>query len=268
MLFNRVHAERIEQSARAAEFGALQGEFVRAFESRRDAAAALAAAPDAAAAEATFRDANNALIEVRKRAAALVREVTGDEAYGGTLGDTPRADVNHVFPTFVTTELPPGMVGLIIAAIFAAAMSTIAAELNSLATSTVIDIYRRLLKPVASEAHYLTVSKIATAGWGFIACFVAMFAAGLGSLIEVVNRFGSFFYGSLLGVFVLALGFKRVSGTAAFIGLIVGMIAVTIFAFHPATRGVSFLWHNPLGVVVVVAVGLIVNAAGGGERTT
>jgi solute:Na+ symporter, SSS family len=267
MLFNRAHAERIAQSDRAEAFNALQGEFVQAFEARRDAAAGLAAAPESAAAEAAFRGANNGLIDVRKRAAALVRDVTGDEAYTGTLGDTPRADVNHVFPTFVTTELPPGLVGLIIAAIFAAAMSTIAAELNSLATSTVIDIYRRLLKPVASDAHYLKVSKVATAGWGFIACFVAMFAAGLGSLIEVVNRFGSFFYGSLLGVFVLALGFRRVSGTAAFIGLIAGMTAVTIFAFHPATRGVSFLWHNPLGVVVVVTVGLIVSAAPGQGRT-
>jgi solute:Na+ symporter, SSS family len=262
MLFNRVHADAIERSDRAAEFRGLEAEFSRAFEARRSAASAVTSASDAglAQAEAAFRTANDELRAVRRRAAVLVREVTGDESYAGTLGDTPRADVNYVFPTFVTTALPPGLVGLIIAAIFAAAMSTIAAELNSLATSTVIDIYRRMLKPVASEAHYLTVSKIATAGWGFVACFVAMFAAGLGSLIEVVNRFGSFFYGSLLGVFVLALAFKRVSGTAAFAGLIAGMTAVTIFAFHPATRGVSFLWHNPLGVIVVVVVGLMITA--------
>ena len=107
---------------------------------------------------------------------------------------------------------------MIIAAIFAAAMSSIAAELNSLATSSVIDIYRRLLKPTATDAHYLSVSKLLTGFWGIVACVVAIYAAGLGSLIEVVNRFGSFFYGSLLGVFVLALGFKRATGTGAFVG--------------------------------------------------
>jgi Na+/proline symporter len=151
------------------------------------------------------------------------------------------------------------MVGLIIAAIFAAAMSSIAAELNSLATSSVIDIYRRLLKPEASDAHYLTVSKLLTGFWGVVACFVAVYAAGLGSLIEVVNRFGSFFYGSLLGVFVLALGFKRATGTGAFVGLLGGMAVVMAVAFHPATSGISFLWHNPIGVVAVVVVGLIVS---------
>jgi Na+/proline symporter len=159
----------------------------------------------------------------------------------------------------VTTRLPPGLVGLIIAAIFAAAMSSIAAELNSLATSSVIDIYRRLLKPEATDAHYLSVSKLLTGFWGVVACFVAVYAAGLGSLIEVVNRFGSFFYGSLLGVFVLALAFKRTTGTGAFVGLLGGMAVVMAVAFHPATSGISFLWHNPIGVVAVVAVGLLVS---------
>ena len=193
------------------------------------------------------------------RAAALVRDVTGDEDYKGVTGDTPTPDVNYVFPTFVTTRLPIGLVGLTIAAIFAAAMSSIAAELNSLATSLVIDIYRRLLRPQASEGHYLAVSKMATGFWGLFACGVALFAADQGSLIEVVNRFGSYFYGSLLGVFVLALGFRRATGTGAFAGLIAGITAVAIFAFHPATRGISFLWQNPLGVIVVLLVGTTVS---------
>jgi Na+/proline symporter len=138
-------------------------------------------------------------------------------------------------------------------------MSSIAAELNSLATATVIDIYRRLWKPAASEAHYLRVSKLATLLWGLFACGVATVAVGLGSLIEVVNRFGSIFYGSLLGVFILALAFKRATGTGAFVGLLAGLAAVVAFAFHPATKGVSFLWHNPLGVIVVLIVGATVS---------
>ncbi len=195
-----------------------------------------------------------------------MRDVTGDSGYSGLTGDTPTPDVNYVFPTFITTKLPVGLVGLMIAAIFAAAMSSIAAELNSLATSTVIDIYRRMVRPVASDAHYLMVSKLATGFWGVFACFVAMFAANLGSLIEVVNRFGSFFYGSLLGVFVLALAVRRANGTGAFVGLMAGIAAVAVFALHPATRGLSFLWQNPLGVLVVLVVGTTVSLMTGGAR--
>ena len=207
----------------------------------------------------TFDATNREVIALRARAAQLVREITGDERYKDRTGDTPAPDVNYVFPTFVTTRLPPGLVGLIIAAIFAAAMSSIAAELNSLATSSVIDIYRRMLQPSATDAHYLSVSKLLTGFWGIVACFVAVYAAGLGSLIEVVNRFGSFFYGSLLGVFVLALGFKRSTGTGAFVGLLAGMAVVAAVAFHPATSRISFLWHNPIGVIAVVVVGLLVS---------
>ena len=262
MLFNRVHADKIEQSARAGDFQQLESRFATAFATRRDAATALATAESdeaKATARAAFTDANGALKATRQEAAALVKDVTGDENYGRQMGDTPTPDVNYVFPTFVTTYLPIGVVGLIIAAIFAAAMSSIAAELNALATATVIDLYRRHLRPSETDQHYLRLSKGATLFWGLFACGIATFAAGLGTLIEVVNRFGSFFYGSLLGVFVLALGFKRTNGHGAFIGLIAGMAAVAAFAFHPATKSVSFLWHNPLGMVVVVVVGVLVS---------
>ena len=268
MLFNPKHAEKVESSARAAEYEQLQQEFTRIFDVRRQASASFAGARDDTARRAareTFLAADDQLATVRKQAAALVGDVTGDGEYKGTVGDTPRPDVNYVFPSFVTTKLPIGLVGLIIAAIFAAAMSSIAAELNSLATSSVIDIYRRLLRPAESDAHYLTVSRIATAVWGLFACFVATFAVGLGTLIEVVNRFGSFFYGSLLGVFVLALAFRRANGHGAFIGLVAGMAVVAAVAFHPATKDISFLWHNPIGVVAVCAIGAIVSAVTGGR---
>ena len=262
MLFKDLHAERIERSARAGEFHALETEFAAAFEARREAATTLAAAGDDAArasARERFGAADRHVRAVRTRAAALVREVSGDDSYKDATGDTPAPDVNYVFPTFVTTRMPIGLVGLMIAAIFAAAMSSIAAELNSLATSTVIDVYRRLLQPAATEQRTLLVSKLATLFWGLFACGVAVFAADMGSLIEVVNRFGSFFYGSLLGVFVLALTFPRATGTGAFAGLIAGITAVAVFAFHPATKGISYLWQNPLGVIVVMLVGTTVS---------
>ena len=268
MLFNDKHAEAIAASPRAAEYQQLEQEFTAAFAQRRAASVTFAAAGDDAGgtARAAFHAADTALTDVRTRAAALVLAVTDDQTYRGRTGDTPAPDVNYVFPTFITTKLPIGLVGLMIAAIFAAAMSSIAAELNSLATSTVIDIYRRHLKPSETDTHYLLVSRYATGFWALFACGVATFAAGLGSLIEVVNRFGSFFYGSLLGVFVLALAFRRVNGHGAFAGLLVGMGVVAVFAFHPSTAQVSFLWHNPIGVIAVVFAGLLVSALTGGRR--
>jgi Na+/proline symporter len=260
MLFNRVHAERIDRSARAAEYRQLEAEFGRVFEVRRQAAAGLADIRDEAArgpADAAFRAASEELKAVRSRATALVRDVTGDESYSGFMGDTPRPDVNYVFPTFITDHMPIGLVGLMIAAIFAAAMSTIAAELAALSTATIIDFYRRFAVPQASDAHYLRVSRIATGFWGLFAGVVAVWAAELGSLIEVVNRFGSFFYGSILGVFILAVGFRRATANGAFVGLIAGMASV---AWAATFTPVAFLWHNVIGAVAVVIVGLLVSA--------
>jgi Na+/proline symporter len=268
MLFNGKHRDTIAQSARVGEFRALESEFSAAFERRKAASTAFAQADEAgeASARAAFLAADGEVKAIRGRAATLVHEITGDPTYTGRTGDTPAADVNYVFPWFVTTRLPIGLVGLVIAAIFAAAMSSIAAELNSLATATVMDVYRRLLRPAESQSHYLVVSRLATAFWGIFACIVAVFSAGQGSLIEVVNRYGSFFYGSLLGVFVLALAFRRCNGHGAFIGLIGGMAAVAMFASHPSTSGWSFLWHNPVGLLAVVVVGLVVSALTGGSR--
>jgi len=149
--------------------------------------------------------------------------------------------------------------GLLIAAIFAAAMSASAGELNALATATIIDFYRRHFVRDATDSHYLAVSRLATIAWGLFACVVAMYAANQGSLIEVVNRYGSFFYGSLLGVFILAIGTKRATAMGAMVGLVAGMAVVLTVAFSPWTRDIAFLWHNLIGAVVVVIVGMAVS---------
>src|SRR5204863_4429071 len=112
-----------------------------------------------------FLDSEARTKQVRARAVALVRQASGDPSYN---------DANYVFPTFITTQMPIGLVGLMIAAIFVAAMSASGGELNSLATATVIDFYRRRLRPSAPESHYVTVSRVATIVWGLIACGVAM----------------------------------------------------------------------------------------------
>ena len=237
MLFNRAYDAQVAVSPQAGAYAALQGEFDAAIADRR------------AAAKRDDRDAflasDTRVRDIRVRATDVVKQATGDDRY---------SDVNYVFPTFITTRMPIGLVGLMIAAIFAAAMSASGGELNALATATVIDFYRRHWVKTAKDAHYLMVSKLATIGWGLFACVVAMFSANQGSLIEVVNRYGSLYYGSLLGVFILAILTKRATARGAFWGLIAGMVAVLTVAFGFPT--IAFLWHNLIGAVVVVVVGM------------
>jgi len=254
MLFNTIHERELRQGSRAQEYSALERRFEGAT-AARSAAATVAARADAGgnaadltAAQQQFLTADNEVKTIRTEALALVRSATGDQAY---------SDVNYVFPTFITTQLPIGVTGLLIAAIFAAAMSAISAELTSLSTATVMDFYRRFFRPGGDDASVLRVSRFATAFWALFASGVAVWAAELGSLIEVVNRFGSFFYGSILGVFILAIGWKRATPNGAFVGLFAGMGSVAWFAYY---TNVAFLWHNVIGAVGVVVAGILVSA--------
>jgi solute:Na+ symporter, SSS family len=243
MLFNHTYDTQVAASPAAGEYAALEKEFDGAIEARR-AAAGRGDRP-------AFLDSDAAVRDVRARAAAVVKRVSGDQRY---------TDVNYVFPTFITTRMPIGLVGLMIAAIFAAAMSASGGELNALATATIIDFYKRHFVTAASDRHYLTVSKLATLFWGLFACVVAMYSANQGSLVEVVNRYGSFFYGSLLGVFMLAILTRRATARGAFWGVIAGMAVVLTVAFSPQTRDIAFLWHNLIGAVVVFVVGMTISA--------
>lgn len=246
LLLNPAHERRV-RAAEAAAYTDLETRYGEAFEQRRTAAAALAAAGASdAVGRRVFLSADSAVQSVRTEALAMAARVTGE----------PSRDVNYVMPRFVLHHLPLGMAGLFIAAVMAAAMSSIAAELNSLSTATVIDFYRRWVRPEASDAHSLSVSKIATGFWGLFACFVAVQAGSLGSLIEVVNRFGSFFYGSILGVFLLAM-IPKARAAGAFWGLIAGMTAVGLVS--RLAPGVAFLWHNVVGALTVVLAGMAVS---------
>ncbi|HLG06644.1 MAG TPA: sodium:solute symporter, partial [Gemmatimonadales bacterium] len=251
LLYNPAHEDRVRQAEPAA-YAVLEERHAIAIAGRAAAAQALAADPaDVAtrdAAVATLKGTEAGVASVRSEALALAERVTGE----------PARDVNYVIPRFVLEELPIGLAGLFLAGLLAAAMSSIAAELNSLSTATVIDFYRRWIRPEASDAHFLAVSKLATGVWGIFACVVATFAVSLGSLIEVVNRYGSFFYGSILGVFLLAM-IPGARGTGAFFGLLAGMGAVAAVTF--GAPSVSFLWHNVVGAVTVVAVGMAVSRA-------
>ena len=260
MLFNRVHDERVRDSARAGEYAALEQRFGAAIAERSAAAQQLAEAerageaPAIASQKAAFLGAEQRVKEVRAEAVALVKMVTGDDTYN---------DINYVFPTYIVTQMPIGLIGLLMAAIFAAAMSTIAGELSALSTSTVMDFYKRWVRDDGDEAHLLRVSKFAMLFWAFFASVVAIWAVELGSLIEVVNRFGSFFYGSILGVFLLAIGWPRATGTGAFVALIAGMSVVAYVALYTT---IAFLWHNLIGAVVVFVVGMILSEFTGRRR--
>ena len=238
---------------RGAAYDALQSDYAQAFTLREAAAQAVAVASgdDASAAMEAFLAREADIQTIRGEALAMVEDVTGEAS-----GDT-----NYIFPRFVLSELPIGLAGLFIAGVFAAAMSSIAAELNALSTASVIDFYRRWIRPDADDAHYLVVSKGATAFWGFFACVVATYAATLGSLIEVVNRFGSFFYGSILGVFLLAM-VPGAKARGAFYGLIIGMATVGFVAFGTT---IEYLWQNVIGAVVVLLVGVPLSRIGGVE---
>jgi solute:Na+ symporter, SSS family len=249
LLFNPAHESAVRSQA-GPEYAVLEDRFQQAWSARAGAAHGIAERQGAAAGT-LFRDHDAELTAVREEALALASRVTGQ----------PARDVNYIIPHFVLTFLPVGLAGLFIAAVMAAAMSSISSELNSLSTATVIDFYRRWLRPHASDAHFLRVSRIATALWGLVACVVATYAATLGSLIEVVNRFGSFFYGSILGVFLLAMiPFAR--GWSGFFGLIAGM--GTVAAVSVLAPDVSFLWHNVIGAAVVVLVGVLLSVTGPG----
>ena len=254
MLFNRVHERALREGPRAEAYGALEREFEAASASRAAAARVMARSEaigdtrSLGIAEAEFAKRDAEVREIRNNALTLVREATRDAAY---------SDVNYVFPTFITTHMPIGVAGLLIAAIIAAAMSASSGELSALTAATIIDFYRRFVRTEGDDAHFLKVSRFATLFWGLLASVVAVWAAELGSFIEVVNRFGSFFYGSILGVFILAIGFPRASSNGAFIGLIAGMASV---AWAATYTKVAFLWHNVIGAVAVVVVGLLVSA--------
>ena len=252
MLFDARHDQELRDGPRAEEYATLERRYEAAGAARRSAAVAMTqAAEDGSdpAPRAAFSAADADVRAVRADALSFVRQATGDTSYN---------DVNYVFPAFIASAMPVGLVGLLIAAIFAAAMSTIAGELSALSTASVIDFYRRFVRTEATDAHFLTVSRMATAFWGLFASVVAVWASDLGSLIEVVNRFGSFFYGSILGVFILAVGFRIATANGAFIGLLAGMGSV---AYAATYTKVAFLWHNVIGAVVVVVVGLAVSLA-------
>jgi Na+/proline symporter len=236
LIFSPTEAKR---AALNDQYPALESRYDAAFNQRRAAAIDYAQSPTPST-QQNFQSAQKQL----------------DQARADALKLTTESDTNYIFLTFVMRYLPTGIVGLVLAVIFTASMSSSSGEINSLATVTVIDIYKRHLHPDASDHHYLNASRVATLFWGAFATLFATFAANFGALIEAVNQVGSLFYGGLLGVFFLAFFAKKVKGTAAFYGVIAGELA--IFATARFTS-IKFLWYNVIGSLVVIAVALLLS---------
>ena len=249
MIFNEVDVTRAA-AVQPIEHERLLGEFADAHQLRHLAALRFIDEQNTAeriTARAGYIAANEAYQDKRREATAFVRQTNGDSSF---------SDVNYVFPVFVIENMPLGLVGLIVAAILAAAMSSVAAELNALATASTMDFYRRHINVNSSEKQMLRFGRLSTLAWGLFACIVATFATNLGSLIEVVNTFGSFFYGSLLGVFVLAFAVPRAKSAGAFYGLLFGIVSVWIAS---STTDIAFLWFNVVGCLVTVAAGYLIS---------
>ncbi len=259
VLFQPVAMKRIESEPR---FGGIQDRYSKAFDARRAAAADLLSAKRAhddaswKAGLERYRAAQTSLDAARKEGAKLAEDKLGIPGFN---------DTNYIFLSFVTRYLPVGVVGLVLGVIFSAAMSSISGEINSLATVSVIDVYRRYVSKQATDRHYLFVSRAATAFWGIWAVAFASYGSGFGALIEAVNMIGSLFYGGMLGVFVLAVFVKRVGSNGAFFGVLAGEAGIFAAKFF---TNISFLWYNVIGCIVVILTGLLISLVEpGGGRT-
>jgi Na+/proline symporter len=245
VLFQPVELRNIQSDP---GFRAVEQRYQQAFAERKDAA------------EKYLETKNSADAALKQQALSRYqdaqRELDKAHSAGEQLVGKDFHDTNYIFLSFVTRYLPAGLVGLIIAVIFSAAMSSTSGEINSLATVTVIDIYRRHVNKNASDHHYLMASRFATVFWGVYAVGFAQYGRNFGALIEAVNKVGSLFYGGLLGVFVLAFFFKSVGANGAFFGVLAGEAAIF---YANLFTGIAFLWYNVVGCIVVVVVGILVS---------
>ncbi|MGE5796760.1 MAG: sodium:solute symporter, partial [Ignavibacteria bacterium] len=253
LFFNPVESAKIKNSAHAEEYGKLEKEFEESFNKNRSSLNGLSEAIKSKnemkinSAERELKLSRSKVENIRSRAASLIEN---------KIPGSNRNDSNYIFLTFVINYLPAGLIGLVLAAIFAASMSSTSSEINSLASTTIVDVYKRLIKKEASDRHYLIVTKAATVFWGLFAIAFAEFAGGLGTLIEAVNILGSLFYGTILGIFLTAFFIKRIKGTSVFTAALIAEAAVICcFLF----TGISFLWYNAVGCLLVIILSLILN---------
>ena len=268
--FNPSNLAKIEQDASTKEdLKTLQLQFDDVFAKKQTEIRTLVSAFQSEN-EATINQSQIALKSLNDQDAAIRKNVDVLlESYGTRTGEKLDVEDNdYVFISFVTQHLPRGLVGLLLAVIFSAAMSSIASELNALASCTTVDFYKRSWNKNQSDQHYLKSAKMFTLIWGGIALSFAAFASLFENLIEFVNIVGSLFYGTILGVFVVAFFFEKVKSRAVFVGAIVGeLVVLTTFALdYYEVFELAYLWLNLIGCVVVVFVSVLLQPLFGDDK--
>ncbi|PWV51737.1 sodium:solute symporter [Chitinophaga sp. S165] len=251
VFFNEAQVKKVYKSEEGAAFKVVESEYNRLATIKQTQVKEMAAAikrgdeTAIASSKVALQETEKASEETREKAISLIKKA--DPA-----ADTN--DTNYIFLHFVVNNLPKGLVGLLIAIIFLAAWGSIAAALNSLASTTVIDIYQRMYKKQETDGHYLQASRLWTIAWGVFCIAVAQFASQLGSLIEAVNILGSLFYGVILGIFLVAFYCKRIGGNATFWAAIISEAGVIVIYL---LKIVSFLWLNAIGCFLVIGIAAI-----------
>jgi Na+/proline symporter len=247
VFFNKVEIEKIKESSYRDDFAKLENAYREAHEEKLLQVNQMVSAIDGQD-ETKINALRSPLLSAHQKTEKIKEEVTALMSK-----NNPRAEVNdsnYVFLTFVTQQLPVGIIGLLVAIIFLAAMGSCAGGLNSLASTTVVDFYQRFRKGAQqTDGKVLSVSRWATVAWGVFCILVALYASKLGNLIEAVNILGSLFYGTILGVFLVAFYMKKVNGNNVFIAALLGEAFVIYCWYIDLT---AFLWLNVSGCLMVM----------------
>jgi len=253
LFFNPVEEQNVKNSIYSEEYIELEKDYDRIYKEKQVKIREMLGAIENGS-EIEIDEKTNEVL-AKQEEATVVREKAID-LIKETNPDADTNDTNFIFITYITTFLPIGLIGLVLAAILSASMSSTSAELNALASTTVIDIYKRMIKKDASDSHYLKVSKLSTILWGIYAIVFALFASQLGSLIEAVNILGSLVYGTILGIFLVAFYFKKIGGNASFYA---ALVAELIVLYCYLFTSIPFLWYNVIGCLSVIILALILN---------
>lgn len=263
VVFNKVQTDKLLESGYAGEFGRLQRDYAQNFEASKSYYMQMLDAVESKdeAQESAIREELQLLKNEQKEIRNEVKELI---VKNDPLAET--RDTDYVFMRFVMDNLPKGIIGLLFAVIFSAAMSSTASELNALGTTSTVDLYKRSIKKGASDNHYMVSSKVFTAFWGVGAILFATYASLFENLIQAVNLLGSLFYGTILGIFIVGFFLKWVKGKAVFIGALLSQALILVIHFRNGaglvglTWDIGFLWYNAIGCVAVMLFGILIQA--------
>lgn len=251
VFFNKTELAIAKNSVYSGELKTLEEKYDQNFIKKKDEVNTLVTALKAKDKQA-IDNSQSKLLEIKKEEQTIRNDVK--KVILQASPDAEVKDVDFVFITFIMTQMPKGLVGLLIAVILCAAMSSTASALNALASTTCVDIYKRSINPRASERHYLKASRVLTVVWGLLTILFALFASMVDNLIQAVNILGSLFYGTILGIFLCAFYFKYIKSNAVFIAAIIAQVTIFFLYFY---SDIAFLWYNLIGPVIVIAAGYV-----------